>query len=289
MKKLFYLILGFTVFSCTDTPKGEEEGLVTPSGIEIIYFEKGKGEKPTAGLLLLFNTRYTTEDDRVLLESNPEKPLVMGYNNETPEEAGLVKEVIDHMTVGDSIYFEIPAKNLYEVSFGMEVPDTINEESNIRFYMKLVDQMDRVAYMEMMSQKSFEANKEYFDKEKAELRDYLKKSDISVDSTESGLYYEVITEGEGESLEVGDRVTVRYKGKLLTGEEFDSGEFTFTLGQGEVIKGWDEGILLLNEGSEAVLYIPSFLGYSSQGTKNIPPFSSLIFEVEVLNVSKVNT
>jgi FKBP-type peptidyl-prolyl cis-trans isomerase len=82
--------------------------------------------------------------------------------------------------------------------------------------------------------------------------------------------------------------TVNYKGMLLDGTVFDSSEgrepFTFQLGQGQVIKGWDEGIALMQKGTKALLIIPSALAYGDRGAGDmIPPYSPLVFEVEMID------
>jgi peptidylprolyl isomerase len=107
--------------------------------------------------------------------------------------------------------------------------------------------------------------------------------------TESGLTYKIIEEGKGKRAKAGDVVLVHYVGKLTNDTVFDSSRrrnqpFKFKLGAGQVIKGWDEGIALLNIGDKAVLTIPPHLGYGERATGNIPANSTLIFEVELLDV-----
>lgn len=109
-------------------------------------------------------------------------------------------------------------------------------------------------------------------------------------TTESGLQYEILTEGTGAPAEPGSRVTVHYVGTLEDGTQFDSSydrgqPFSFVLGQGSVIAGWDEGIALLNVGSKARLIVPPELGYGEAGSGGtIPPNATLTFEVELLEV-----
>jgi FKBP-type peptidyl-prolyl cis-trans isomerase len=105
-------------------------------------------------------------------------------------------------------------------------------------------------------------------------------------TTDSGLKYLILDEGDGPRPQTGDRVTVAYRGTLTDGTEFDSGTYPFVLGTGAVIEGWDEGIALLNQGSKAILVIPSDLGYGPFGSGPIPPNATLIFEVELLEVEQ---
>ncbi len=107
--------------------------------------------------------------------------------------------------------------------------------------------------------------------------------------TESGLFYKITKDGEGPTPTKGRKVSVHYKGTLVDGTVFDSSyqrnePIEFSVGLGQVIKGWDEGIMLLNKGAIARFVIPSNLGYGKQGAgKIIPPNSTLIFEVELVS------
>ena len=117
------------------------------------------------------------------------------------------------------------------------------------------------------------------------LQDYFAKNNITPQKTASGLYY-VISE-QGMAIQNGERVTVNYEGKLLSGKIFDSSfgkqPFSFSIGGG-VIDGWNEGIPLIGRGGKGTLYIPSHLGYGARGAgADIPPYAILIFRVEVLN------
>ncbi|MCS7296765.1 MAG: FKBP-type peptidyl-prolyl cis-trans isomerase [Bacteroidia bacterium] len=103
----------------------------------------------------------------------------------------------------------------------------------------------------------------------------------------SGLRIYIHKRGEGNLPQAGQRVIVHYHGLLTNGQKFDSSyergqPFDFVLGQGAVIRGWDEGIALLPVGSQAVLIVPPELGYGNRDMGTIPPNSTLIFYVEVL-------
>ena len=108
--------------------------------------------------------------------------------------------------------------------------------------------------------------------------------------TESGLYYKITKKTDGKAPKAGDNVQVHYAGKLTNGTEFDSSfkrnePLEFPVGTGRVIKGWDEGILLLKEGETATLLIPPAMGYGERGAGGvIPPNAWLIFDVELVKV-----
>lgn len=94
--------------------------------------------------------------------------------------------------------------------------------------------------------------------------------------------------GSGEEAAAGKTVTVNYVGRLITGAQFDSSygrsPFSFTLGSGQVIKGWDMGLTGMRVGGKRELVIPSYLGYGDTGQGPIPPNATLVFDVELLNV-----
>ncbi|MBT3364831.1 MAG: peptidylprolyl isomerase [Flavobacteriales bacterium] len=112
-----------------------------------------------------------------------------------------------------------------------------------------------------------------------------------MEKTDSGLYYRMDVEGDGQSPKAGQTVSVHYKGSLTDGTVFDDSisrgqPIEFPIGMGRVISGWDEGILLLKVGGKARLVIPSDLGYGEQGAGGvIPPNATLIFDVELVKVS----
>lgn len=115
------------------------------------------------------------------------------------------------------------------------------------------------------------------------------KTKAGVKTTPSGLQYQVVTAGEGKTPSEADRVTVHYTGKLADGTVFDSSiqrgqPATFRVNQ--VIPGWTEALQLMKEGDKWILFIPYSLGYGERGSPpQIPPFSTLIFEVQLLKVN----
>lgn len=113
--------------------------------------------------------------------------------------------------------------------------------------------------------------------------------EITMQNSEE-LKIEDLVIGSGAEAVAGKSITVNYSGTLLDGTKFDSSydrgvPFTFTLGAGEVIKGWDQGFVGMKVGGKRKLIIPASLGYGAQGAgEQIPPNSTLVFEVELLEV-----
>jgi FKBP-type peptidyl-prolyl cis-trans isomerase FkpA len=111
-----------------------------------------------------------------------------------------------------------------------------------------------------------------------------------MNTTTSGLQYEDLSEGTGAAAKAGDAVEVHYTGWLTDGTKFDSSldrrrPFSFKLGAGQVIKGWDEGVAGMKVGGKRKLRIPPALGYGARGAGGvIPPNAELVFEVELLGI-----
>jgi len=139
--------------------------------------------------------------------------------------------------------------------------------------------------------RTFEGSREKRDAdEKAKQKELLDSVAIGYEETKSGLRYQILQKGTGKQATKGAGVSVHYKGQLLDGTVFDSSykrkdPIDFNVGLGQVIAGWDEGILLLQVGDKARFVIPSNLAYGAAGAGGvIPPDATLIFDVELMGV-----
>jgi len=128
--------------------------------------------------------------------------------------------------------------------------------------------------------------------EPSQLTSEVKAISIPADaeSTDSGLKYTDIVQGDGEQPKAGDRVAVHYTGRLMNGKKFDSSldrnePLEFTAGTGQMIAGFDEGVMSMKIGGKRKLFIPAELGYGEKGIPGvIPPSSMIVFEVELLEI-----
>ncbi len=127
--------------------------------------------------------------------------------------------------------------------------------------------------------------------ENALLQEYLKNENIKVKPTKSGLYIIPLINGKGEKAETTNKATIHYQGNLINGQILGSSinkdePLTFTIGNGEVIKAWDEAIQNMRIGDKVKIIVPSHLAYGEFGhEKKIPPFSTLIFEIKLLELN----
>lgn len=189
--------------------------------------------------------------------------------------------------IGQNIAQNIKAQNIdldpkvvgYAVAQGLkgEKPEVTQEE-----------QQKAIQGLQQQAQAKAQAEAE---KNKGATSDFLTKNKdkSGVKVTSSGLQYEVLKEGKGKKPTLTDKVTVHYTGTLITGQKFDSShdrgqpaEFPVN----GIIKGWQEALQLMPEGSVYRLYIPPELGYGAQAQPGIPPYSALVFDVELIKVQK---
>ena len=179
-----------------------------------------------------------------------------------------------------------------KVNSGQDVVDNIAQDDLIKSVKILRIGKDAKEFDAPKIFENYITNKSQADilraEEEAKLLDDITSGMIE---TESGLKYKVSKKGSGPNAKIDDVLSVHYSLKLVDGSEIDS-SFTrgepieFTCGVGQVIKGWDEAMQLLNKGSKATLVIPSELGYGTTGAGNgvIPPNATLIFEVELVDI-----
>ena len=167
-----------------------------------------------------------------------------------------------------------------------------NQKANLDFYLN-VWARDKVSspiipFLYREAFRTFEgAREKRLEAERAAIGLQLEKVAAGFNETKSGLRYQIIQKGKGKKAEKGNKVLVHYKGQFLDGTVIDSSNqpLEFQVGVGQVIAGFDEGILLLNEGDKARLVIPSDLGYGSRGAGGvIPPNAHLIYDVELVKV-----
>lgn len=160
----------------------------------------------------------------------------------------------------------------------------ILEGQNLKLTLEEASGKIQTVYAAAVAKKAEENNL----KEQQFLAENGKKTGVF--TTASGLQYEIISEGKGASPVLSDRVLVNYEGALIDGTVFDSsytnGE-PVEFGLSDVIPGWTEGLQLMKEGGSYRLFIPSFLAYGEQGAGGfIPPYSTLIFKVELISIIK---
>ena len=278
--------------NATDAAAPQEKKLpdgftLLPSGLEYKIVKHGKGtRKPQLTDHIEINIVWH-QGDSVMFDSrkvNENKPVPLPCS--PPRYKGDPMEGFMLMVVGDSAIFRLPVDSLKKMG-GMQ--PWMKEGKKIEYNVTLVSLKTDAEEKKENAEKAA-IQKAIDDKI---LQDYFAKNHIKPLKTSSGLYYTISMEGNGEKPHVGQTVNVNYTGMFLDGKKFDSNtdtDFHHTqplpveVGKGRVIKGWDEGLLLLGKGAKATFYIPSNLAYGAQERNPIPANAILKFDVEILNI-----
>lgn len=247
---------------------------ITPTGLEYrIHDNKGQ-KKGQVGDIAVLHVTYRNFKDSVIgtsrINADPQS-----FRIQPPQFKGGLEEGLTLVGAGDSATFWVSVDSLYKNAPPGSQPPFLPAGSQLGVSVQIF--------------KIIEPNK-IEEEEQTQLAFQAKTNNWTPTKMPSGLSVVILEEGKGLTPAPGAQVKVHYTGKLLNGKVFDSsiprGEpFSFQLGKGAVIKGWDEGIGLLKEGTKAVLLIPSRMAYGEMGSPpTIPGFSPLIFEVELLKV-----
>ncbi|MFH0999752.1 MAG: FKBP-type peptidyl-prolyl cis-trans isomerase [Bacteroidota bacterium] len=261
------------------------------SGLYFNKINKGNGRKVTEGMFLTFDFEIRLLNG-AMLYSSIESNYPGSFEYGQPFDTDGLREALGLMRQGDEVELLVPSS----LAFGAEGrPGMIDPHSPLHYYIRLTSvktKAENDAEVEKKQKEELAVKESLKLKEPSLIAKYIADNNITVKPTESGLYFISTTEGTGENPVSGNKVKVHYTGTLLDGTKFDSSvdrgqPFEFILGQGQVIKGWDEGISMLKVGGKATLILPSSIAYGDrQAGAVITPFSPLKFEVELLEIIK---
>ena len=287
-----------TMSACTEKSQypGYEK---TATGLYYKFFSKNEGEMPKVGDLVDVRISCYVNDTTAIIPVTDNTMKVVA-----PMFPGDLFSGLAMMHKGDSASFIVNIDSTFAKMYNQVVlPEEFKSTDVMRFEVRLDDSYPEKEYALRYAARIYEIilndiaimkedHPKETEKARQELADHLAKNRITAEPTESGLVYVMQHEGNGEKPEIGQMVKVHYTGSLLDGTVFDSsverGEpIDFPVGVGQVIPGWDEGILMMSKGEKGVLYIPYYLAYGTNpaGDK-IPAFSNLKFEVELVDFQK---
>jgi FKBP-type peptidyl-prolyl cis-trans isomerase FkpA len=294
MKKIA-LVITIALFAVTACKKSGESGYdKTPGGLLYNKIHITNSPKAKVGDVLMLNFTERTESDSVVQSSRASgRPATIMVRE--PKSKGGLEEGLVMIGIGDSISFLVPVDSFIHVA--NPTPQVQKQIDAIKApfkkhgnYVKIDLMVTGLKSQADVMKEQAAAAEQAAAQEKTAIPDYLAANKIKAQQTASGLYYAIDKKGKGPLPKPGQSVTVNYTGTLLDGTVFDSSlkpgrqPFTFTLGQGQVIKGWDEGIALLPVGSKGHLIVPTELAYGANGRPGIPPNSPLVFDIEVISV-----
>jgi len=277
--------LAFSLVSCDQGNNLSDGYESNGNGLVYKYLSHGDGEAtPAEGDYVTIKMTYTDGDTLLFDSKNLGYPMQLPIIK--PTFKGDVYDALLMMKEGDSLTVKCNADSVFLKLFRMpSIPPEVDSIENIYFTLKL----DKIQTPEQVQAEKDEAMKVAAETESVAREAFLAEKYPDAKPTESGMYFIQEKKGKGKKAESGKKVKVHYTGMFLDGSKFDSsvdrGEpIEFTLGQGQVIPGWDEGIGMMRVGDKAVLVIPSNLAYGPGGRGSIPPSSTLVFEVELMGV-----
>ena len=272
--------VGAMLLGTSSCQNGSSGSMTSYKGLSYKIVRHGTGKKAQIGDIIEFEIVAKSDTNKLGntwtdLKTPPSMPLQATMK---PAEWQAIFQV---MQAGDSALVEISCDTIlhYMPPTQQQLPPWMKKGNKVTLNISLL---------------SVKSAAEMTQAEDKALQDYFAKNNLKPTKTNSGMYYIITKEGSGPAIEKGQKVSMNYVGKLLNGTVFDKNvdsnfhntrEFSFPVGIGRVIPGWDEGIMLLKKGSKATLFIPSPLAYGPQSPSPvIPPNSSLIFDVEVTDV-----
>jgi len=297
MKKIFYTLI---LLSAAAAAANAQDVQRLPNGVQCQVIKQNAGEKIKLSDVVTFNVEQRTEKDSVLFSSfkvgQPVKIQIQPSRN-----VGDLMDVMPLLAAGDSALVKVPVDSIFK-GHEADRPAFLAAGSNIVYRVK-VQKIQTVAEAIAERNAGLEKIKAA---EKLTADEYIKSHKLAPLSTTSGLRYIIKKAGTGPKPVAGDSLKVNYVGRTIDGKVFDTNieaeakaagldqpgrpyePIEFPVGKSKVIAGWDEGLLLLNEGSKATFIIPSAIGYGERGSgPAIPPFATLIFDVEVVKVTRV--
>ena len=293
-KSILFLAVVVLAVSCKNNSKFPDYDQ-TETGA-FFKLEKAGDEKSiiNKGDVIFMHHTMTTDKDSLLYDyktmSQPGQPYAMRLAPSVYK--GDMFEMIYKLHLGDSASFAIRIDSMFEKYYHQPIPKFLDAKGYIVYHVK-VDSIYPSAKVDEIEKKNKEMQQAYMEKarvaEDSLLNKYLADNKVTVKPTESGLYIVTKTKGKGEKVKLGDNVEVNYTGMLTTGQVFDASSkheapLVFPVGMQKVIPAWDEAFLTMTVGTKATIICPSRIGYGPQGSGPIPPFSPLVFEVEVLSI-----
>lgn len=286
---IIFLTIPFLVVSCFN--KSKYPGF--SRGRHGIYYQLHKiGEDElTAGPsdFVTADITYQTMSDSVFFSGRRKLQIT------EPQFKGGIDECFMMLAEKESATFIISASDFFHLTLQSDLPSFLNEEDMMKVILDII---------EIQTEEEFRKEKEAFlhwiedfgDYEKIILKQFLDQEQLPVDAENNGMYRIILKEGSGVRVEPGDTITINYEGKFLNGKFFDSTikrnqPFQFVYGtEWQVIKGLEDALAMMTEGEKSLFILPSELAFGKEGSSTgiIPPYTSLIFEVEILQVIKGN-
>jgi FKBP-type peptidyl-prolyl cis-trans isomerase FkpA len=286
MKHLFQLLLIVSFLACT---KNSPYPGFTQSkhGVYFKLIKIGESDiKAQSTDYVTVDLEYRTMSDSVFFTGRRKLQL------QNTESEGTIESCFALLAKDESAEFIISADSFFTRTLETSLPEFISSGSMMKVKLDIIEiqtvqeyEKEKVAFLNWIE--------DFGDYEKVILQQYLDEEKIPVELTETGLLYLTLRKGNGRKIAKGDTLTINYEGRFLNGKFFDSTikrnePFQFVFGtEWQVVKGLEEAIGMMCEGEKSLFIIPSDLAFGTEGSSTgiIPPFTSTIFEVEIISIN----
>jgi FKBP-type peptidyl-prolyl cis-trans isomerase len=244
------------------------------SGMYFIVKRNGSGSKAVKGKVVEIHYSAEFLNGKKLFSSHDESGESICFELGKGFEIPAIEEALLKMNAGSVSKLIVPSS----IAYGEKgIADLVPPYSPLIFELELLNIMEPEVYKAKMEKS-----------EKESISNYIKENNITATPKESGLIYIETKKGAGAMAAMGKTVRINYTGKFLNGKVFDSSEKSgpveFQMGAGQVIPGWEIGVAYMNVGGKAKLIVPSKLAYSDTYAGTIPPYTPLVYEIELLSV-----
>lgn len=286
MRLIIYLVFLLLLFSCdSNTIEGYT---YHKNGFYFKLLGFGDNDKCVqVGNYITCRIIYSTTYDSVFFDA------IRTFRISEPLYPGSIEDCFLTLKEGDSAAFLINADNFFYKTLESPLPSFILPNSLMKIIVKIYKvktfdeyKKDKEAFLAWIE--------DFSEYEKIKLKQYLSQKNLEIRPYDTAIYKILVKNGNGKSVENGDTITIDYEGYFLNGKMFDSTKrrkepFSFVYGtEWQVIKGIEKALLTMTEGEKSIFIIPSPMAFGKEGSSSgiIPPYSSVIFEIELLKVNK---
>jgi len=286
IKRWAFLLLVFLGWSCQQSPYPGYAKISDDVYYQLLKFGEST-QKATKGDYITADIIYQTLDDSVFFKGRRK------IHVESPASHGKINRCFMMLAEGEQANFIIPTDDFFQKTLQTNKPAFLDQDEEMKVSIEILELQTSYDYLKE-KEAFLKWIEDFGDYEKVLLKQFIQEEDIEVEPYKSGVYHIKIAEGNGIPVEVGDTVTVHFEGKFLNGKFFDSTKrrnqpFQFVYGRRwQVIDGLEDAIGHMTEGEHALFIIPSEQAFGETGSSTgiVPPYTSTIFDVELIEVGK---
>jgi FKBP-type peptidyl-prolyl cis-trans isomerase FkpA len=288
LKYFIYTFAAIILFACTPKQSKYEGYSCNKTGIYYKLIALGEDtSRAQINDYITINIAYSTLNDSIFFKNKRKIQITKPNFNQSIDNCFLF------MNLGDSTSFILDANLFFSQTLGVPIPSFIDTTNLFKVNIRLLEIQTYKEYQKQKQEfltwiKDFGAYEQLF------LKNYLQEKNLDTISTVNGIYQIILKKGISKKPSKGDTLTINYEGKFLNGVFFDSTikrnkTFELIFGtQWQVIDGLEKAIAMMNEGEKSLFILPSNVAFGAKGSSSgiVPPYTSVIFEVELIKIAK---